>query len=382
MEGAMVVRRNVLKLIGGGVVLAAGSVGGFVALNGPSQAARAPWRMAGQYRDIRRRALSYALLAPNPHNRQPWLVRLDGDDALTLYCDLSRRLPATDPFDRQITIGCGAFLELLAQAAAQEGYQTVISTFPAGEDMKTLDARPVAHVVLARGRAVPDPLFAQVLNRRSNKEVYEPRDVGADALAAITHAGRVFGIEAVTTGNTNLADSLRDLTWRAHLREVTTPAANQESVDLMRIGAAEVASNPDGIELEGPMIEAGRLVGAVTREALADPNSTAFRQGLDLYRNMAMSARAFGWLVNDNESRLDQINAGRAYVRLNLMATALGLGIHPWSQSLQEYSEMEDIFREVHDLLGQGRRLQMLFRIGYGPQIGPTPRRGLETHIV
>ena len=130
------------------------------------------------------------------------------------------------------------------------------------------------------------------------------------------------------------------------------------------------------------MIEAGRLVGAVTREALANPNSTAFRQGLDLYRNMAMSARAFGWLINNNESRLDQINAGRAYVRLNLKATALGLSIHPWSQALQEYSEMEELFREVHDLLGQGRRLQMLFRIGYGPQIGPTPRRGLETHIV
>ncbi|MSP43320.1 MAG: twin-arginine translocation pathway signal protein [Alphaproteobacteria bacterium] len=378
----MVIRRNVLKLISGGVVLAAGSAGGFVALNGPSQAARAPWRTAGQYRDIRRRALSYALLAPNPHNRQPWLVRLDGEDALTLYCDLARRLPATDPFDRQITIGCGAFLELLAQAAAQEGYQTVISTFPAGEDMKTLDARPVAHVVFARGRAVPDPLFAQVLNRRSNKEVYEPRDVGADSLAEIANAGRVFGVAAATTGNTNLAGRLRDLTWHAHFREVTTPAANQESVELMRIGAAEVAANPDGIELEGPMIEAGRLVGAVTREALADPNSTAFRQGLDLYRNMAMSARAFGWLINDNGSRLDQINAGRAYVRLNLKATALGLGIHPWSQSLQEYSEMEDLFREVHDLVGQGRRLQMLFRIGYGPQIGPTPRRGLEAHIV
>lgn len=378
----MVMRRNVLKLIGGGVVLAAGSIGGFVALNGPSEAAREPWRRAGQYRDIRRRALSYALLAPNPHNRQPWRVRLDGEDTLTLYCDLARRLPATDPFDRQITIGCGAFLELLAQAAAQEGYQTVITTFPAGEDMKTLDARPVAHVVFARGGAVPDPLFAHVLNRRSNKEVYEPRDVGADLLSDIAQAGRVFGIEAATIGNTNLADRLRDLTWRAHLREVTTPAANQESVDLMRIGAAEVAANPDGIELEGPMIEAGRLVGAVTREALANPNSTAFRQGLDLYRNMAMSARAFGWLINDNESRLDQINAGRAYVRLNLKATALGLGIHPWSQALQEYSEMEELFREVHDLLGQGRRLQMLFRIGYGPQIGPTPRHGLETHIV
>jgi len=35
---------------------------------------------------------------------------------------------------------------------------------------------------------------------------------------------------------------------------VTTPTAKQESVDLMRIGADEIAANPDGIGLEGAMI--------------------------------------------------------------------------------------------------------------------------------
>ncbi|MEO1642986.1 MAG: twin-arginine translocation pathway signal protein, partial [Pseudomonadota bacterium] len=119
----MVSRRGVLKLLGGGVVLATGSAAGAVYVAGqPSKAARAPWRDAGQYEDVRKRALSYALLAPNPHNLQPWLVSLDGDDGLTLYHDSKRRLPVTDPYDRQITIGCGAFLELLSLAAAQEGY--------------------------------------------------------------------------------------------------------------------------------------------------------------------------------------------------------------------------------------------------------------------
>ena len=126
----MSTRRNVLVLIGGGVVVAAASGAGFVALSGPSTEAREPWRRAGQYDEFRRRALSYALLAPNPHNRQPWKVRLEGEDALTLFCDLERRLPVTDPYDRQITIGCGAFLELLSIAAAQEGYRAEITPFP------------------------------------------------------------------------------------------------------------------------------------------------------------------------------------------------------------------------------------------------------------
>jgi len=377
----MTSRRNVLKLIGGGVVLAAAAGGGIIAMSGPAQAAREPWRKAGQYSEFRRRALSYALLAPNPHNRQPWRVRLDGLDALTLYCDLERRLPATDPFDRQITIGCGAFLELLVLAAAQDGYQATITPFPEGEDMRTLDQRPVAHVSFTKGGVSPDPLFAQVLARRSNKEVYEPRDVPGSALQQMAEAGRVYGMASETIGNTRLAERLRDLTWRAHQKEVTTPATNQESVDLMRIGAAEVTANPDGIELEGAIFEAGRRLGFMTRETLADPKSTAFKQGLELYRAMAMSARAFGWITNENRSRFDQINAGRAYVRTNLKATSLGLGVHPWSQSLQEYAEMKDLYREVHDLVAGGKRIQMLYRIGYGPEIGPTPRRGLDAHL-
>lgn len=374
-------RRNVLALIGGGTVVAAGGAGAFWTLNGPSQAARAPWREAGQPSEYRRRALSYALLAPNPHNRQPWLARLEGDDALSLYCDLDRRLPVTDPFDRQITIGCGAFLELLRIAAAEDGYAAQITPFPDGEDPATLDARPVARVVFTRGAAA-DPLFAQVLQRRSNKEVYEPRDVPQPLLDQLAAAGNLPGVVSRTDGGAETVARLKDLTWRAHVREVTTPDAMQESVDLMRIGAREVAANPDGIELEGPIFALGKLAGVVSPETLGDPNATAFKQGLDMYREMAMSARAFGWLLTEDGSRTAQLDAGRAYVRLNLMATQLGLGIHPWSQALQEYPEMQDLYREAHDQIGDSQRIQMLFRIGYARPIIPTPRRGLEAHLV
>lgn len=375
-------RRDVLKLIGGGAVVAATAPLSGCSGVGVSQAARGPWRNAGQYDDPRKRALSYALLAPNPHNRQPWLVRLEGADALTLQVDPARRLPATDPFDRQIVIGCGAFLELLAIAAAEEGYRADIVAFPEGEDMKTLDARPVARATLVAGAGRRDLLAAHILARRSNKTVYEPREVAAADLQALADAGRAPGITSVTTADAGLVARLRDLTWRAHVKEVTTPAANQESVDLMRIGAREVAANPDGIGLEGGMIEFARRVGIVSRANLADPTSTAFKQGLDLYEKMAMSARAFGWICNDNRSRGDQLAAGRAYLRMNLKATALGLGVHPWSQALQEYPEMAALYDEARALLGGGGTVQMLYRIGYAQAIGPTPRRGLEAHLV
>ncbi len=380
----MTSRRGVLKLIGGGVVLAAASAGGFVAMNQPSRAAREAWRVAGQETEHRRRFLSYALLAPNPHNRQPWLVQLEGDDALTLYVDLERRLPATDPFDRQITIGCGAFLELLRLAAAEEGYAAQITAFPEGmpEVSSRLDARPVARVTFVSGAASPDPLFAHILARHTNREVYEARDVEPAKLAALVSAGTAYGLQAVSCGNDQTAERLRDITWRGHEMESLTDYTMQESIDLMRIGPAEVARHRDGISLEGPFIGLGKLVGAVSREALADPKSDAFKQGLDMYRPLAASARAFVWLVNDGAIRDGQIAAGRAYMRLTLEAAAEGLAIHPWSQTLQEYPEMAALYREVHDLIGAGGRVQMLARAGYAKPVVPAPRRGLDAHLM
>lgn len=378
----MVSRRGILKLVGGGAVLAAAGVGGFIAANQPSQAARTPWHEAGQYDEYRRRALSYALLAPNPHNLQPWQVRLDGEDSLTLFADPARKLPATDPYDRQITIGCGAFLELLLMAAAEDGYRADITPFPDGEDKTTLGERPVARVAFTVGGADPDPLFAHVLNRRSNKETYLPRNVDPDALLELTKSAQVYGVSAGSCGDNGTAERLRDLTWRAHQVEVMTPYTNQESVDLMRIGAKEVAASPDGIELEGPMVAAGALLGMVTKTQLADQSSDGFKQGLAMYREKAMSARAFAWLSNDGDTRTEELNAGRAYLRFNLKATELGLAIHPWSQALQEYREMATLYEEVHDLIGKGKRLQMLVRVGHAPDIIPTPRRGLSAHLV
>lgn len=374
-------RRDVLKVIGGAPILAA--TAGLLDPD-PLRAdgdPRAPWRMAGRFADLRRRVLSYALLAPNPHNRQPWVVRLDGLDSLTLYVDLDRRLPATDPNDRQITIGCGAFLELLAIAAAQEGQRAELTLFPDGEDLRTLDRRPLARVRLVPDTVPRDLLFTHILNRRTNREAYASRPVPSEVLTSLAEAGRSGAVRSQTSGDATLIAALRDLTWRAHEREVTTPSAHQESVDLMRIGAREIAADPDGIALDGMMIEVMRRLGVVTRQSLADPSSSTFRQGLTMYRRLAMSAQAFGWLTNANASRADQVAAGRAYARMHLTATALGLAVHPWSQSLQEYPAMQDLHREVHERLGGGETVQMLYRIGYAEPVDPAPRRGLEAHL-
>jgi len=167
-------RRKILGIIGGGTIIAATAGAGVFLTSRTPQKALAPWERAGGYEEPRRRALSYAILAPNPHNRQPWLVDLSEDDKIILHVDTSLMLPHTDPFNRQITIGLGCFLELLRMAAAADGYRATIENFPAGFDDNHLDKRPIATISFAKDDNVQsDPLFAHVLQRRSLKEPYD-----------------------------------------------------------------------------------------------------------------------------------------------------------------------------------------------------------------
>ena len=154
-------RRKFLKIAGSaGVIVAAGSTG-FVVTRTPHQALR-PWKMAAvsDYAEPIHRALSWAILAPNPHNRQPWLVDIINHSEAMLYCDRDRLLPETDPYDRQIVIGLGCFLELFTLAANADGQDAQIQLFPEGEPAERLDARPIARLRLTQDSAqLPDPLF-------------------------------------------------------------------------------------------------------------------------------------------------------------------------------------------------------------------------------
>ena len=377
-------RRKLLSLAGSaGVIVAAASVG-FVTTRTPKGALK-PWESGGSmYSEPMRRALSYAILAPNPHNRQPWMVELKSDTEAVLTCDLNRPLPETDPFSRQIVIGLGCFLELFSIAATEHGYRADIRYFPDGEPGDELDQRPIAHLSLNKQEGLlGDPLFAHILNRHTNRNAYHTDKVIGDQVLRRLRDAAVNDVRVGTAkGRTRLND-LRTLTRDAMLAEVRTPQAYQESIDLMRIGRAEIEANPDGIALGGAFLEALNLTGVLTRESLADPASRSYQIGLDMIDEGAMTSMGFVWINTMGNDRAAQIEAGRAYMRIALQVTADDLAMQPMSQALQEYSAMVPYYKTIHERLTNqpGERVQMLARIGYAKDIGPAPRWPLEARV-
>ncbi len=376
-------RLFLLSAGGAGLVTATGATA--FALTRTPTAALMPWSAAGAGRaDPRRFVVEHAVLAPNPHNRQPWIVELTGPSTMTLWCDLDRRLPETDPFDRQIVIGLGCFTELASLAASVIGYRLEVVLFPEGEPHPRLDRRPVAHWTLVRDEArQPDPLFDQIKARRSTKRPFDmARPVPASALAALSALSNPLARVSTVAEPSSVA-RVRALTWDAWEVEAKTPRTHRESVDLMRIGRREIEANPDGISLGGPFLEGLSLIGQLSREQLADTASSAYRLGADMYRTMLAATPAYCLVVAPDASRAGQLAAGRAYLRANLAATAAGLSLHPVSQALQEFPEMAGVKARLDTALGIAapNRLHMLARLGYGPGVPQTPRWAAATRI-
>lgn len=372
-------RRTIFKAAAGALVLATGGAGTFLVTRDPAHA-RAPWLAAQTEPDPILYALRHGVLAPNPHNRQPWIIALDAKGSADIFCDLDRRLPETDPFDRQILIGFGCFLELTRIAAAEKGLHLDIAPFPEGLPGERLDNRPIARIrFVADSAVVQDPLFPAISVRRSIKEPFDTsRALTAVEIEPLTAEGMKGSIDGVLLGE------LRKITWDAWLAEARQENTWRESVDLMRIGKSEILANPDGIDLGGPLFDSLHLAGLLSREQIADHTSQAYKAGEDTYREITATSMGFLWLVTEGNSRIEQLDAGRRYVRTHLRAAAAGIAFHPLSQALQEFRAMKPHYDAIHERLGVDRpaTVQMLVRIGhFTGTVAPSPRWPLEAKL-
>ncbi len=377
-------KRQFLRVAGGGVIAAAtlGSLQGCSSALPPE--AVAAWKPPADDLEIRRWALSHALLAPHAHNLQSWLVDLDTPDTIILRLDPRRVLPETDPWSRQLVISQGTFLELLDLAAKQKGYRAEINLFPEGEfDSKAPDGRPTARIRLVRDPAVQsDPLFAQIFNRHTQRGLYERRIPDAQARQALEDSVKGYPVKfGLVTADEPSMQQHREIAMEAWRIELQTPHTLMESYKLLRVGPEEIARYRDGLYINAPMVRALVALGLFDRSKPSEPDSSVIKRQIAEFNEKMATTPACMWLTTSDNTRTTQVNAGRAYVRVQLAATALGLRMHPLSQALQEYPEQEKNYKAIHQLLAgkdSSETVQMWTRLGYAEPSQPSPRRGLQ----
>jgi hypothetical protein len=381
-------RRQFIRVVGGGVIAAATVPLAACSKSLPPEAIAA-WNGPGAEPDLRRWVLGYAILAPHSHNLQSWVVDLGVPGEILLRCDLDRLLPETDPYSRQIMMSHGTFLELLDMAARERGHRAEITLFPEGAfGAQQLDSRPVARVRLVPDATVSrDPLFAQVLQRHTNRSAYDlARPVPAaawQAMAAVVQPYHVrFGFAGPEQPE-SLAQQ-RAVAAEAWRIELVTPRTIMESYKVLRVGADEVARHRDGLTLMDPMVVLMDRVGLFDRSRPPGPADFATTSQIKDFNAKLDSTPGFLWLVSEGNERITQVNAGRAFMRVHLAATAHGVALQPLQQALQEYAEQAVTHAQIRRLLGAdapGQTLQMWARVGFAPAVPPAPRRPVDAFI-
>ncbi len=380
-------RRGFIKIMGTGAVVVAATP---MVMGQFSSDEVADIRPSLTQPNILKTLISYAMLCPNPHNKQPWKVELLTANTVRLYVDEERLLPETDPIHRQIHIGQGTFIESMVIAASHYGLRGEVNYFPLGEySNTTLEALPVADIQFFDDTTVKqDPLFSQLVTRQSNKTPYQLDKLSDSQIAAMFALtdDTDYGLKLVEDdkGRSAMADYL------VKAMEIEESNANRslETIAMFRFNDEEVKKYRDGFGLAQNGVTGVKKALAeaffLSRDkAEADPAAFG-KEGVKSVKNVVANNQHYAMLISPDNSRTTQVKIGRLYNRINLLATSLGIAQHPMSQILQEYDDMLELqssFKLDYNV-PESHTVQMLFRLGVASSTPPSPRRAVNDIVI
>jgi nitroreductase len=336
------------------------------------------------------KAISYGILAPNPHNTQAWRFRPLSDSAALLCIDERRLLPETDPPGRQIHIGAGCCIETLAIGMSTHGYATEVEYLPEGSHgLEEYGRKPVARVVLIPdGASTPDRLADFIPLRQTNRKPYQGPFLTPDELARIRSEAADDSSQLIIITRREEMGPLLDIFYRAWEIEATTPRLYEETRIWFRFDERQRRAHRDGLSV--PQLGVDGLKRRLIEFALRNGNPKqwfsprSIRSSLKSYRGGIDSAKGVVLLKTKSNEQVAWLRAGRAFARLGLVLTRLGLTSHPYSQVLEEFPEMAGLQAEFNKLVGvrEPEKVQMAIRVGRAERAYPAPRRDPRDFVV
>lgn len=303
--------------------------------------------------------------APSKHNSQPWrfVVR---QNCLEVWTDPLRRLPVTDPCQRELTIACGAALHLVCVAARAHGYLPRVSVLPEGSG--ALLARVTEASPRLATRA--DRMMLELVPRRRT-------DRGPlDSTQLPTTLPFLLQSAAASEGTT--------------LRLVTTPGQRRDLAALVLLADRTLAQDAGAErELDRWRRDPGdpRRDGVPTdhtRGAAASYRAEFVQRDFSRPTTPSVSASTeeghalIGVLCTPGDGVADWLAAGRALAAVLLIATAAGASASFLNQPIEEPGRRSALER---DLVLPGVS-QLILRLGAGTDVSPPPRRPVDEVVV
>ena len=168
-----------------------------------------------------------AVRAPSSHNTQPWWFRCVGE-TIELYADRTRALPVNDPFDRELTISCGAALFNLCVAAEAVTFTPEVHLLPGGgaDLLASVTCRPAASASTAE-------LADAIASRRTHRDAFSTHPVPSDLAGRLEAVAPEHGVTLAWVPAGPKREGLAELVARGSRAQFDDPSWRRELASWM-----------------------------------------------------------------------------------------------------------------------------------------------------
>jgi hypothetical protein len=308
-------------------------------------------------------AVAQAVRAPSTHNTQPWRFRIE-DSTIELYADRSRKLPVSDPEERELTMSCGAALFHLRVALRGHGLDADVERLP----------EPVNYDLLARVTVRPGSpateeerlMSAAISTRRTSRAPYLGITVPEDAVDRLRRDVEAEGAWFVPLVEESARVRLVALIMEADHQQWESRPFRSELARWMRTNDSTATDGIFGYTRGLDNVESH--LAAVAVRLIDDGAREAVR-----HKDLAEASPLLAVIGTEGDWALPWIRAGEALDRALLRAESESLCVAYLNQPV----EVPELRTRVGELTGRGGFPQLVLRIGYGTPGAPTPRRPL-----
>jgi len=330
-------------------------------------AVRDTWRQEPRPQGTDRHALlrelvRYATLAPSSHNTQCWRFRIAGD-AIAILPDFARRCPIVDPDDHHLFVSLGCATENLVQAAAAFGLYAEPRFRPGSE--------PSIEVALSPAPQQRSALFDAIPRRQSTRCEYDGKPLDTGDLDALEAAGTGAGVQMRLITSRPGIEKVLEYVIAGNTAQMRDPAFVDELERWIRFGDAEAIARGDGLfsrssgNPAAPRWLGRRLFRLFFREKTEN----------DKYARQLRSSAGVAVFSTESSDPLHWVEAGRAFERFALQATALGVR----TAHLNQPVEVAQVRAQFSSYLGlAGGRPDLVIRFGRGPEMPRSLRRPVD----
>ncbi|MBI2021153.1 nitroreductase family protein [Candidatus Giovannonibacteria bacterium] len=330
-------------------------------------------------KEIINNIIKAAVRAPSGDNSQPWRFSLKNDNTLLVFNIPDKDNPVFNFRQRGSYVAHGALIENISIAAEKYGYLAQVLLFP-----NNIDPNLVAEISFSSITPKENSLYSYIFTRTTNRKPYTNAKLNDEQKNILIEIANKFGVKFILVEDKIKCETLARAVSLAERIILEHRALHKYFFNHIRWTEEEELRERSGLYIKTFEISLPQLIifkilrfWSVSRilntiglsKFIAKENSKIYS-----------SCAAFGAIITDDKNQ-DFITAGRAFERMWLENTKMGLSTHPFAGviylaqrvfsgdtttlSKKHNNAIKKAFSEIQSALDiKSDTVSMLFRIG------------------